>query len=239
MILIKADHDRRIAIPGVPLPVRRPVDVDQAKTGFTVLRTLRIYRFDKESVIEGHAEEDEVFIVVIAGAVELTVTDRSTTLGPLTLSAADGAEGIHCAAYLPPGAAYKLIPKTGADVAYARATPSGIRPVKVFCSVARPADPGVTVLLEEVDHAERLRLRVIQCDGRERDVVFAPLQETGGEALVHIRTPAAESVAVVSKTQADPVWLESWDTVAAAPSDSVALHIAKRSLVLALIVMTT
>ncbi len=58
----------------MPGLARRPVDIDQSQTGFANLRSLRIYRFDAGSVIDGHAEEDEVFVVVMAGSVELTMT---------------------------------------------------------------------------------------------------------------------------------------------------------------------
>jgi len=88
MKLIKPDQDRRIEIPGVPHPVRRPVDIDQSKTGFKNLRTLRIYRFDPGSVIDGHAEEDEVFIIILAGSAELAISAEGKEYSPITLSAA-------------------------------------------------------------------------------------------------------------------------------------------------------
>jgi 5-deoxy-D-glucuronate isomerase len=123
MILIKPDKNRRIEIPGVPAPVERPVDIDQALTGFTSLRTLRIYRFEAASVVEGHAEEDEVFIVLLSGSAELTMSDELASGSaspdpsyPVTLSAPGIASGVACAAYLPPGGAYKLVAITNAEV---------------------------------------------------------------------------------------------------------------------------
>jgi hypothetical protein len=240
MIVIKPDHHRHIDIPGVPAPVRRPVDIDPAKTGFTRLRTLRIYQFDQGSVIEGHAEEDEVFIVVLAGSVELTVNDGNANLDfSTTLSAPKGANRLACVAYLPPGAAYKLIPHTGADVAYARATPSGLRPAKFFSSLATETAPGISVLLEETSHAERLRLRLLQFDATQHDISFTPIDESGAgcEALVHIRIDGAEQLAVVNRSPAQSAWLESWDTLAMTPNEGLTLNIAKGSSGLVLIVM--
>ena len=74
MKLLQADHDRRLEIPGVPGLACRPVDIDAAKTGFEDLRSLRIYRFEPEGVIEGHAEEDEVYVVLLAGSAKLVIT---------------------------------------------------------------------------------------------------------------------------------------------------------------------
>ena len=79
--LFEPDHERRVLVPGVPGPARRPVDIDQSVTGFDTLRSLRVYRFDSGAVIDGHAEEDEVFVVVVAGRAELSVngTHQLTT----------------------------------------------------------------------------------------------------------------------------------------------------------------
>ncbi len=238
MILIKPDHDRRIDIPGVPAPVRRPVDIDQTRTGFTHLRTLRIYRFDAGSVIEGHAEEDEVFIVVIAGSVELTMSEDSSPSTQAILSAPENAAGTACAAYLPPGGAYTLIARTEADVAYARATPSAARPPKVFSSSGGQAASGVTVQLEETAYAERLRIRLVQFDTRESSLVFAPIDgfEVTCEGLIHIRALRESGMAMVQSNQGPLVLLDPWDTVAIPPSDRLTLHLPKGSSGLALIV---
>ncbi|MEP6645406.1 MAG: hypothetical protein ABJA69_12965, partial [Acidobacteriaceae bacterium] len=95
MKLLKADHNRRLEIPGVPNLVRRPVDIDKSQTGFANLRSLRIYRFDADSVINGHAEEDEVFIVGMAGSVELAMSEHDSIEGarPVTLSTPSGRTG--------------------------------------------------------------------------------------------------------------------------------------------------
>ena len=220
MILIKPDHHRRIEIPGVQGPVRRPVDIDQATTGFMSLRTLRIYRFDSGSVIEGHAEEDEVFIVVLAGSIELTMTvDPSQDVRPVTLSAPTGSHGVACAAYLPPQAAYKLISSSESDVAYARATPPTGRPPKVFTSVDGADSSGAQVMLEEMSYAERLQLRLVRFDARN-DVVA--LEPSHAEALVHVKgTSPEERIATITGNDLVPVSVDSWDTVATSPDEQL------------------
>ena len=241
MNLIKADHDRRLEIPGVPGLVRRPVDIDQSRTGFTALRTLRIYRFDAESVINGHAEEDEVFIVVIAGSVELTMSSDNwpDSQRMFTLEAPGNSPNAACAAYLPPHAAYQLIPRSEADIAYARATPVDGRPPKVFTPQFRTIAAGVTVLVDESTYAERLRLRLVQIDAQQNAVALSLINESEAqcEALVHVRTMPAERSATITKTDAAPTLLDSWDTVAVAPGDRPTLRIDIGSLALAFIVM--
>lgn len=244
MILIKPDMNRRITIPGVPGPILRPVDVDQAGTGFSSLRTLRIYRFEAGSMIEGHAEEDEVFIVLLSGSVELTMSEdaskpntAATPANPVRLSAPDAGRSVCCAAYLPPQAAYKLVANRDADVAYARATPSGTRPAKVFSSFVS----GAGILLEETDYAERLRLRLVHIDERKRDStpMLCNESEARCEALVHVRTIPATGVARISESSAGPTLLDSWDTIALAPGDRVTLEVDMGSSLLALVVFAS
>ena len=208
MKLIKPDHNRRLEILGVPGLARRPVDIDRARTGFANLRSLRIYQFDAQSVINGHAEEDEVFVVVLAGSVALRVSEADSTGGSqcFTLSAASSPHREACAAYLPPHSAYRLTPKTDADVAYARATPVGARHAAAFTPSARRNADGATVLLEEDTHAQRLRLRLTEIDARRGDVAFTPVEESESsrEALVHVRTVPAEGVASIEAPGAGP-----------------------------------
>ena len=241
MDLIKADHDRRLEIPGVPGLVRRPVDIDPSRTGFTVLRTLRIYRFDADSVINGHAEEDEVFIVVLAGSVELTMSSANwpDSQRHFKLAAASDPENTACAAYLPPHAAYQLVPGNEADIAYARATPVDSRPPKVFTPQFRTIAPGVTVLFDDTTYAERVRLRLVQIDAQQNEVAFSPVHrsESMCEALVHVRTVPAERSATITRTDAAPTLLDSWDTVAVPPGESPTLRVAMGSSALVLIVI--
>jgi len=241
MKLIKADHDRRLEIPGVPGLARRPVDIDRSRTGFTNLRSLRIYRFDAQSVINGHAEEDEVFVVVMAGSVELNVSEANSPGGPhsFLLSAAGASGNLPCVAYLPPDSAYQLIPQTDADVAYARATPVGCRASTVFAPRPRGGAVGVTALLEETTYARRLRVRLVQIDASQDNVVFKPVQESESlcEALVHVRTAPAEGVATITTFGAGPTELNSWDTASVAPGDHPALCVASQSSALVLVVL--
>jgi hypothetical protein len=239
MKLIKADHDRRLELPGVPGPVRRPVDIDRSRTGFANLRSLRIYQFDAHSVINGHAEEDEVFVIVMAGSVEFSVREANAEgeALSLTLSAVSESSNDACVAYLSPHSAYQLTPRTDAHVAYARATPVSSRPSIVFASGVSRDAAGMTVLLKETAYAQRLRLRLAQIDAREDDISFTPVEELEScyEALVHIQTVPAERVATVT-TGTESTQLHSWDTIAVAPEDRPTLSIAKGSSALVLIV---
>ncbi len=240
MQLIKADHDRRLELPGVPAPVRRPVDIDRSRTGFANLRSLRIYRFDAHTVIEGHAEEDEVFVVILAGSVEFNVQEANSEgeWQPFTLSAASGSNHQTCVAYLSPGSAYRLTPQTDADVAYARATPVGGRPSTALTSSVSRDNAGITVLFEEEAYAQHLRLRLLQIktDKDEVNLSLVEQSEPGYEALIYIRTLPAEGVATVA-TGGETMQLDSWDTVAVAPREFPTVSIARGSSALVLVVL--
>ncbi len=231
MKLIKADHDRRLEIAGVPGPVRRPVDIDQSRTGFANLRTLRVYRFDAESVIDGHAEQDEVFIIVLSGSIELTMSLGSEEGSPVTLSAVSDSDGFACVAYLPPQATYRLVPHGQADIAYVRATPVGSRSPRVFRPSGRLGSSAVTVLLDETTYAEKLRLRLARIDAAQGEVSFAPISESEAncEALVHVRNAMAGTITMLPISDSAPIALESWDTVSVAPGERPTLRIAAGS----------
>jgi hypothetical protein len=232
MKLIPADHNRRIDLPGVPEPVLRPVDIDKAKTGFESLRSLRIYHFDAASAIDGHAEEDEVMIVLLAGSIEITLIDVHSTGSSQThtLSAVTEQQGAPCAAYLPPHAAYRLLALTGADVAYARATPETGPLARAF--YANP-NGSVELLWEELTYPKRLRVRVLQVRG---EAVITPIaeSESGLEALVHVR---AEGDVTVTEAGSSPNPVSSWATVAVYPGERPALQVAKGAFALVLVVL--
>ena len=221
----------------------RPVDIDQAMTGFTKLRTLRIYQFDKGSVIHGHAEEDEVFIVVMAGSIELTmIVDPSKEfLGPVTLIAPTTSDSVACAAYLPPHAAYTLVAQSASDVAYARAQPASSPAPKIFSSLAQADTRDTAVLLEELAYAERLRFRLVHFKTQQSQVCLTPIHrsETMCEGLIHIRTaaPTRKAVATLARDSATPILLDSLDTVAAESGERLTLTIAEQLSGLILIVM--
>jgi hypothetical protein len=241
MKLIKADHDRRLEIPGVPNLVRRPVDIDKSQTGFSSLRSLRIYRFEADSVINGHAEEDEVFIVVLAGSAELAMSMHNSQEIPhsFILSAANDLQRSSCAAYLPPHAAYRLTLKGDADVAYARATPAVGRPPTVFNTNVRSQAGGISVLFEEATYAQRLRLGLVEINATRDEIAFPPIEKTEDkfEALVHIRTLSVECAATIAGGEATPITLESWETVAVSPGECPTLKLAKGSSALVLVVL--
>jgi hypothetical protein len=233
MKLITADHGRRLQIPGVPAPVLRPVDIDKSKTGFHSLRSLRIYRFDAGSVIDGHAEEDEVMIVLLAGSIGLTLIDGQAGGGreTFTLSAVTDQLGAPCAAYLPPNAAYRLVATTGADVAYARATPVDGPPPRVFHAAHAAQGP---LLWEELKYPRLLRVRVLLVVAGPEEATVTPLtgSESGLEALLHVRT--AGGVGFTGETSGS---LASWDTLAVTPGKSPVLHIPKDTTALILVVL--
>ncbi len=236
---IQADPQRRIEIAGVAEPVQRPVDIDRTQTGFNVLRSLRIYRFDQGSVIDGHAEEDEVLIVVMAGSVELSMMDHDSAdrPRPFTLSAAGKAHSDPCAAYLPPAAGYRLVAKSNAEVAYARATPASGRPCHVFHSNSVPHANGVTLLLEENNYPQLLRLRLLQIETAPHDTTVLPIHQSEErcEAFVHLRTIPSEGAAAT--ITCEPATLASWDTVAVMPGDSPTLTFKAGSSALLLVVL--
>jgi hypothetical protein len=239
MILIKPSHERRIELPGVSSPVPRPVDIDASMTAFSNLRTLRIYRFQEGSVIDGHAEEDEVLIVVLSGAVQLTMI--AAACPPLTavLGAPQTFAGDGCAAYLPPHAAYTLVAQSDADVAYARATPAGGRPPMVFPASPDEQTSGVQLLLNESGYAERLRLRIFQVGPHEDDLSFmlSPESASGCETLVHFRTePCGGRIEARSGQDAGPISLDSWDTVATPSFEGIACKVAGGTAAIVLIV---
>lgn len=236
MKVIKADHDRRIPIHGVPGPVSRPVDIDQSITGFRDLRSLRIYRFDEGSVIDGDAEQDEVFVVVLAGSVEFTVS--GTQSDHFELSAAGGLPARGCVAYLPPRHTYRLRSHTESEVAYARATPDAPREPRAFAPGPTPASPGVTVVIEEYAHAERLRLQLLHVDTRagQRDVALFDDGPETNQLILHVRTEPEEGVATAFASDGASVPLRSWDSCALTRVERPQLHLAAGATAVVLIV---
>lgn len=171
MQIIAPDFDRMIDLPGAG-PCPRPVDIDRAVTGFSDLLSLRISEVPDGVTIQGEAEEDEVLIVLLAGAVEIAVTGAEAAEFRLD------AEG-DWAVYLPPRHRYALKPIAPASVAYARARPSGSAPPRAF----RPVEGVLSV----DEPAERLRLRILPLEG-ETDAGAGLGEDV--ERLVHLTGPA-------------------------------------------------
>ena len=243
LTLLKANQTRGVELAGVSGPVPRPVDIDQTLTGFETLRTLRIYRFEPPAVIDGHAEEDEVYLVVLAGSVDLVVRSAhwAASATRFTLTAAGPQDPVACAAYLPPQAEYELTPLTAADVAYARARPSGSRSPAIFTSEPRMSTDGVWELLVERAHAERLRLRLLHIDALSKTVALIPIpaSDADGEGLIHVTTTPAQHAARVETTAGAVTSLDSWDTVAVRPREHPILRIAAGSSASTLVVVAS
>lgn len=236
--LFKADHGRRIELEGVG-PAARPVDIDQAQTGFAVLRTLRIYHFEPPAVIKGHAEEDEVFIVVLQGEIELQMRSEhwSSSESRFTLEAAGKSGSVACAAYLPPHAEYSLTPLSGADVAYARALPTESRPPAVFSTVPRRSGVGSQLLLDPEAYAQRLRLQLWYAEASEHaaDLVPASRSTVRFETLVHVRSTSPRAVTVEASGLSGTM-LDSWDTVGLSAGERASLRLAARASAMSLVV---
>ncbi len=236
--LFKADHGRRIELEGVG-PAPRPVDIDQAQTGFTALRTLRIYHFEPPAVIHGHAEEDEVLIVIIEGGIELQMRSQhwARSDSPFSLRAADPTLSTACAAYLPPHAEYSLTPRTGADVAYARALPTGARSPAIFSASPRREGAVPSLLLDQSAYAERLRFQLWYAEAHENaaDLTAVGRPAVSAETLIHVRSTPAQAVTIEAPGLSG-ITLDSWDTVGVSAGERPQLRLAARSSALSFVV---
>ena len=243
MHVLKADHDRGVELAGVPGRVPRPVDIDQTSTHFKALRTLRIYRFAPPAVIDGHAEGDEVFLVVLTGAVDLVLRSEywPDSGAAFRLMAANDHVAMACAAYLPPHTEYRLTPLESAEVAYARATPAGARPPRILVSAPRTEEGGAVVLWDEPTHAERLRCRLVHIEARHEPAALTPIRgdEAQSEALIHVRTTPARGAATVQSDGQPTTPLESWDTIALVPGSHPTVRLSAGSSMVGLIVTAT
>jgi len=246
MRLIKPDASRRITLPGVSKAVPRPVDIEAAQTHFQLLRTLRIYRFAQGSRIEGHAEEDEVYIAVLAGTIKLVIHGAAGAGHRYELAApeASSSSATACVAYLPVHGEYVLTALTDADVAYVRATPHGTRAAASFAidaaaraSRAPTASRTSPVILDLRSHAERLRLQLLRVSATGAD---SRLDLFGGGAsadgaLLHVRSKDnGAQVAVVTNGEREN--LHDWDTVAIGAGERAALESGSGADVLGLLV---
>lgn len=137
-----ADATNLIELLGVGA-VPRPTDLDQSKTGFEKLVSLRIYTFSQGQTIHGEAEGDEVVIVFLQGSLSITVTGEGTKTWEIS-----GRESVFAgpvqAVYLPPRCSYRLELHTDAQVAYARARAEGRFPPRLLES-RRQSKNGVEV----------------------------------------------------------------------------------------------
>lgn len=240
MKLMKADHDRRLEIQGVSGLVRRPVDIDASKTGFTDLRSLRIYRFDAGGVVKGHAEDDEVFLVVMTGSVELQISwgpaNEFSKMCKLTAPCA--AQNDPFVAYLPPHSGYELTVLTEADIAYARANTEEIRSPRVFHAGNVESEEEMSELFQDDTHSVRMRLRYMQVNAKRKALKFELAGGDGvaAETLIQVRTEPADCAANLIVPGNQPMSVSSWDTVALSKGESADLEVAEGSAVTILMV---
>jgi len=160
MQIIHADPTRMIDLPGVG-PCPRPVDIDRSVTGFTRLKSLRIYRFAPNVTIDGESEVDEVYIVPLDGSVAMQISGTHPADARLSPSG-------DRALYMTPDHAYRLTPTAVTHVAYARARATGKVPTHV---VAGPSGVG----------AEHLRMHLVDLAAGA-----ALTTDAGRERLVHV-----------------------------------------------------
>lgn len=121
MLIVRPDFDRRIDLPGAG-PCPRPVDIDGTKADLKQLVSLRVYSFAAGTAIDGEAEGDEVFIVLMRGAADFAVTAAGERQ---TFALREDGERVF---YMPPGSAYRLDAIGDCDIAYARCMPRGTTP---------------------------------------------------------------------------------------------------------------
>lgn len=230
-IVLRADPSNKVDLAGVGA-VPRPVDIDASATGFQSLKTLRIYRFAPQGVIDGHAEDDEVIVVVLGGEIELQIRSDgwASSAARFALAAPGHPSGAPCAAYLPAQADYSLTPKTPADIAYARATPTHALPPVLFTPILRArteSGPDATDVRSPADRL-RVQLRIIATGDRESVLPLVDDLPVEREALVHVHTASADAITVGTSSES-AVALASWDTLALPAGERPDLRIAPHS----------
>lgn len=206
MQIIRPDYNRRIDLPGAG-PCPRPVDIDQSVTGFTGLVSLRVYSFSRGMVIHGEAEEDELFIVLMRGVIEVAVDQGAARVGAFSLRHDHGARAV----YMPPQSAYLLKAGSDADVAYAR-----VKPISTPLPEVRAFEP-VNDRLDVVAHATGMAVTL---------AVLTPGYPFAGEEasdapperLMHMRSDDGGAIVIAGGELAD------WDTAALASGEVVTVR---------------
>ena len=172
MLVVAPDFARRIDLPGAG-PCPRPVDIDRSKAALERLVSLRVYSFASGVEIDGEAEGDEVFIVLMRGAADFAV-DHGGARADFALRI-NGERAI----YMPPHASYHLRAVEDCDIAYARCDPVGEgRAVRGFS-----AEGG---RVSVADHAGGMELALQTLSVGRHPLVAA----NGGspERFVHVRS---------------------------------------------------
>lgn len=196
MRIIQPDFTRLVELPGVGA-CPRPVDIDQSLTGFSDLVSLRVYQFARDMIVHGEAEEDELFIVLLRGTVDIDVAGGSSASFTLQTDRGIGA------VYLPPHDRYCLNARADADVAYARARPMDgkIRNSRSF--------ERVDGTLAVAGYADSLSI-ASSVPAASDDRVLSQLGNSTGERFVHVRTVNSDTLSVAGHDMHD------WQTLALA-----------------------
>ncbi|WP_419807906.1 5-deoxy-glucuronate isomerase [Sphingomonas sp.] len=201
MMLFRSDFDRRIDLPGAG-PCARPTDVDQGRTGFSDLVSLRVYSFVQGMEIDGEAEDDEVFIVLMRGEADLVISSGSA-MTEIPLRHDGGSHVI----YMPPSASYRLSAIRDCDIAYARTKPVGgdPRPPRGFAAKGGR--------LEIIGYATGMDVALATISAGETvDQVEPP-----SERFVHVRSDDGGSASIGEHR------LNDWDTIAVGSGERVLL----------------
>lgn len=207
-----------IELPGVGA-CPRPVDIDQSLTGFSDLVSLRVYTFACGMVIDGEAEEDELFIVLMRGTIDVEVAGGSTN--SFALQTGSGVRAV----YLPPHDRYRLHARSDADVAYARARP-GVDTAKM----AR-AFEGMDGSLAIFGYADSMSIALsVATHGSDR--ALSELAAPSGERLIHVQSNDGGAICVAGQL------LHDWQTLALGPDDCGKIELAN-SCATILVVATT
>ena len=195
MLMIRPDYERRIDLPGAG-PCPRPVDIDRSRTGFSNLVSLRVYSFNESLVIDGEAEADEVFIVLMRGQAEIVVSRDGREVGGFSLRREGGSRAV----YMPPRASYRLTAITDCDIAYARVQPWGTK-FPGTCGFAPAADR-----LDIIGHAVGMELALATVQAGE-DIGLAE-GESSPERFIHVRSDDEMTATLAGER------LHDWDSAA-------------------------
>lgn len=203
MLIVRPDFDRRIDLPGAG-PCPRPVDIDRSSTGFSNLVSLRVYSFASGVVIDGDAEEDEVFIVLMRGLADVAVSSDGAQAGVFTLRVEGGARAV----YMPPHASYRLTAVGDCDIAYAR-----VQPISAPLPVAAGFG-GTEDRLELIGYATGMDLTLATVGAGEH----VGRDRSSPERFVHVRSDDQGTATLAGQRLGD------WDSAALAEGESFSLE---------------
>ena len=192
--------------------VPRPTDIDQRKTGFKRLVSLRIYAFTHGQVIHGEAEGDEVIIIMLQGDLTVTVLGQQTTTRELQ-GRQDVFGGPAQAVYLPPGYAYRLELHTDVQVAYARARAKGRFPPRFIEATLAENQKGISVY-EILGPGEAEALECFETLIPKDSRYAMPERLAQAESLTHYRLSPADGLARYRTEGEADLNVEEGDTVA-------------------------